>query len=110
MSDRIRKVNSLIAEEMSTLLSREVDFKIGLFVTISKVDTTSDLRYTRIFVKVFPSHENEYAMKTLEHEKAKLQKTLHKKLHMKVLPKISFHEDTTGEEFDNLERILLSEE
>lgn len=110
MSDRIKRINSLIAEEMSSLLTREVDFKIGLFVTVSKVDTTSDLRYTRIFVKVFPSKENNYAMKTLEHEKGKLQRILHKKLHLKIIPKISFFEDITGEEFDNLEKILLSEE
>lgn len=109
MSERIKKVNSLIKEEISNLLNREVSFKIGLFVTVSKVDTTNDLRYTRIFVKVFPSHENEYTMKTLGHEKKKLQKILNKKLHMKILPKISFIEDKTGEQFDEIDRLLLSE-
>ena len=52
---------------------------------------------------------NEKLVKKID-KKGKLQKILHKKLHLKILPKISFHEDTTGEEFDNLERILLSEE
>lgn len=110
MSERIRKVNSLIKEEISFLINKEISFKTGLFVTISKVDTSSDLRYTRIFVKVFPSKEHDYAMKTLEHEKSKLQKIIHKKLHMKILPKIHFVEDITGEEFDEIEKLLLSDE
>lgn len=110
MSERIRKINSLIFHELSALINREVDFKSGLFVTISKVDTTPDLRYSEIFVKVYPSKENQYAMKTLEHEKNKLQKILHKKLHLKILPKISFKEDLTGEEFDTLDKLLLSED
>lgn len=110
MSERIRKVNSLIFHELSALINKDVDFKNGVFVTISRVDTTDDLRYARVFVKVFPNKENNYGIKTLEHERNHLQKILHKKLHLKILPKISFHEDLTGETFDNLERILFEEE
>lgn len=109
MSERIRKVNSLIFHEVSALINKDVDFKNGVFVTISRVDTTPDLRYSKIFVKVFPNKENNYGLKTLEHERNHLQKILHKKLHLKILPKISFHEDLTGETFDNLERILFEE-
>lgn len=110
MSERIQKVNSLIFHEISALINKDVDFKNGVFITISRVDTTPDLRYTQIFVKVFPNKENHYAMKTLEHERNSLQKILHKKLHLKILPKISFHEDLTGETFDALERILFEED
>jgi ribosome-binding factor A len=109
MSARMKKVNSLIAQEISTLINREVDFKPGLFITISKVDTSRDLRYTHIFVKVFPIQEVDYAMKTLEHERINLQKILHKKLHLKILPKISFVEDDSGESFDQIDRLLLKD-
>jgi ribosome-binding factor A len=106
MSERIRKINSLINYEMSQLIAQSVDFKPGVFVTISKVDTSNDLRYTRISVRVFPQAEIDYGMKTLEHERTALQKILHKKLHLKILPKISFKHDATGDEVDNLERLL----
>ncbi len=106
MTDRMRKVNSVIKREMSELIMQNVDFKPGVFATISKVDTTSDLRYTRIFVRVFPQDDIEYTMKTLEHEKIAIQKTLHKRLHLKVLPKISFIYDSTGEDVDELEQLL----
>ena len=106
MTDRMRKVNSVIKCEMSELIMQNVDFKPGVFATISKVDTTSDLRYTRIFVRVFPQKDIEYTMKTLEHEKIAMQKVLHKRLHLKVLPKISFIHDNTGDEVDELEQLL----
>ncbi len=106
MSDRMRKVNSVILREISDLIMKIVDFKSGIFVTISKVDTTSDLRYTRIFVRVFPQSEIDYSMKTLEHERIAIQKVLHKRLHLKVLPKISFVHDKTGDDVDELEKLL----
>lgn len=109
MPERMKKVNSLISQEISNLINKEVDFKPGVFITISKVDTSRDLRYTHIFVKVFPTKEIQYAMKTLEHEHNHLQKILHRKLHLKILPKISFHQDDTGESFDNLEKLLLTD-
>lgn len=106
MSERMRKVNSVIKREMSTLIMQNIDFKPGVFATISKVDTTSDLRYTRIFVRVFPQSDIDYTMKTLDHEKIVIQKSLHKRLHLKVLPKISFVHDNTGDEVDEIEQLL----
>ncbi len=106
VSDRMRKVNSLILREMSDLIMKTVDFKLNVFVTISKVDTTDDLRYTRIFVRVIPYSDIDYAMKTLEHEKSTMQKVLHKRLNLKILPKISFIHDKTGDDVDEIERLL----
>lgn len=106
MGERVRKINSQITQEMSALIAREVDFKPGVFVTISKVDTTDDLRYTRIFVRVFPQAEINYSLKTLEHERNTLQKLLHKKMQIKVLPKVSFVHDPTGDQVDEIERLL----
>jgi len=106
MSLRISKVNELIKQQISEIISREVDFKPGIFLTISKVDTTKDLRYTRVFVSIFPERESEYAAKTLQNELSGIQKILNKKLHMKILPKIKFIPDSTEARADEIEKIL----
>lgn len=106
MSERIRKVNSVIAHELTELISRDVDFKPGVFATIAKVDTSSDISYTRVFVSVFPTDQQDYAMKTLQHEKIGLQKKLHKKLHLKVLPKVSFVYSEIGDNVDDLDNVM----
>lgn len=106
MTERIRKVNSSIMHELSRAIATKINFKPGVFVTISKVDTTTDLRYTRVFVRVYPQSEIQYAMKTLEHEQRGLQKDLHSKLPIKILPKLTFVHDPRGDEVEEIERLL----
>lgn len=106
MGHRIEKINELIKQQIAEIITRELDFKPGVFVTVAKVDTSRDLRYTRIFVSIFPEKESEYVMKTLEKEAYRLQSILNKKLVMKPLPKIEFRQDITESKADEVEKIL----
>lgn len=106
MSFRMQKINSLIREQISDIFVRELDLKPGVFLTVLKVDTTSDLRYTNVFVSVFPEKEGNYVMTALKNEKSNIQKTLSKKLQMKVIPKVVFKLDDTEAQADEIEKIL----
>ncbi len=106
MSFRIQKVNSLIKEQIAEILTRELNLKSGVFLTIVKVDTTRDLRYTRIFISVFPEGDRKYVLTALKNEKINIQKILHNKLHLKIMPKVIFKLDTTEAEADEIEKIL----
>lgn len=109
MSERIHKINNLIRANVNNILLKDLSFKDGVFVTIAKVDTTPDLRYTRVFISIFPEKEIDYVAKTLEHEIFRIQGQLNKKLHMKPLPKIEFKIDMTESRADEIEKILKSE-
>lgn len=106
MSQRIVKINSLIQKNIAEILSKNLSIKLGVFLTVSKVDTTPDLRYTRIFLSVFPEKEINYVLETLKKEKYVLQGVLNKKLHMKPLPRLEFIIDKTEAEADKIEKIL----
>lgn len=106
MSLRTEKLNSLIQHHVSEILMREISFKPGLFVSVSKVDTTSDLRYTRIFLSVFPAPEKDYVEATLKKEMYRIQGSLNKKMQIKVLPKISFLFEDTQEKVSKLDKIF----
>ena len=108
MSERIQKVNKLIKCHLGEIFLKELSLKSGLFLTISKVDTTPDLRYTQVFVSVFPYKEGGYAMKTLSKKIYFIQGLLNKKLAMRPLPKITFHLDSTEEKADEIEKILMN--
>jgi ribosome-binding factor A len=107
MSDRIPKINELIRSHLGELLTRDLDLKPGIFLTISKVDTTPDLRYARVSVSVFPEKETNYAIKPLKHEAYRLQGKLNKKLAMRPLPRLTFQADMTEAKADVIEKILL---
>ncbi len=106
MSERVLKINKLIKQHLGEILARELSIKPGLFLSISKVDTTSDLRYTRVSISVFPYKEADYAMKTLAKEVYVIQGVLNKKLKMRPLPRLEFLLDSTEEEADKIEKIL----
>lgn len=87
-------------------MEREITLKPGVFMTIAKVDTSKDLRYTRMFISVFPELETHYVSETLKKELPRIQKSLYGKLYMKPLPKLAFTIDTTALEADKVEKIL----
>lgn len=103
---RIIKVNEHIRKLLGEIMEREVSLKTGVLITIAKVDTSRDLRYTRMFISVFPEKETHYVSETLKKELPKIQKHLYQKLHMKPMPKISFEIDTTAQEADVVEKLL----
>ncbi len=61
MSERTRRLDHLLREEISAIIRREVeDPRIG-FVTITSVDVTSDLRHATVWVSVIGSDEERRA-------------------------------------------------
>lgn len=105
-SRRILQINELIRKHLGEIIAREVDFKPGVIVTIAKIDTTPDLRHTRIGISVLPETEKEYAIKTIRHEARPIEKQLHVLLYMKPLPKLSFRFDETESKADEIEHLL----
>ena len=52
MSERTRRVDHLLQEEISAVIQREVhDPRVG-FVTVTSVETTADLRHATVFVSI----------------------------------------------------------
>lgn len=105
-SERLIKINSLIQKNLSEILSKNLSLKPGVFITVPKVDTTSDLRYTRVFISIFPEKEIDYIVKTLKKEIYQIQGALNKTLPMKPLPRIKFSVDMTEFEADKIEKIF----
>lgn len=105
---RITKVNEQIRKLLGEIMERELSLKPGVIITIAKVDTSKDLRYTRMFISVFPESETRYVSETLKKELSGIQKNLYAKLYMRPMPKLSFEIDTTEQEADKVEKILKS--
>lgn len=108
MSLRIIKINEHIRHIIAEILSKSISFKAGVLVTVSKTDTSPDLRNSRVFISVFPATEGHYVLTTLKKEMYILQQALNRKLHMNPIPRIHFSLDTTEEEAQKVEDILKS--
>lgn len=104
---RVTKINELLRKLLGEIIEREVSLKPGVFLTIAKVDTSPDLRYTRLFISIYPESATHYVTETLKKELPGIQKTLYTKLSMRPMPKLSFAVDTTAHNADIIEKLLI---
>ncbi len=105
---RIDRINELIKNTLAQIVQEEAEIPLGVFLTITKVDTSRDLRYARVFVSVFPEKKFGEILRRLEKKAYFIQGILNKKLSMKPLPRIEFIFDRTEVEADKIEKILKS--
>ena len=105
MKERINRINSLIQEKIAEILQREI-FVEDVLITVQDVDTSEDLKCTKIKVGVIPSNRSQEVLKILEKQSPILQKELNKVIKIKFVPKISFIIDKTGEKAGRVEEIL----
>lgn len=103
---RIDKINDYIRDQISLIITKDLALKQGIFVSVTRVDTSKDLHYTKVFVSVFPKAEINYVTKTLKKEMFRIQKRFNQKFVSKNFPKIHFEVDNTGNKITKLDKIF----
>ena len=90
-SNRIGRINEEIQRELSTLLRTVKDPRLqNALVTITHVDTTSDLRYARIFISALDKGQEAEMMKGLKSASGYLRRELGHNLRLRNTPELSF--------------------
>ncbi|MEA1937114.1 MAG: 30S ribosome-binding factor RbfA [Patescibacteria group bacterium] len=106
MNQRIAKVNKLIKREAGKIILVEADFPRDIILTITKVESSKDLRYADIFISVLPTDKEIEIMELLKEEIYFIQQKLNKKLYLKPLPRIRFVIDKSGENVSRIEELI----
>lgn len=106
MSDRMIKVNQLLAQQLGQLIVSELELPQGVIVTITKVVTSPDLRHARVFLSVLPEEKQRETMSILINNVGELQKTLNDKITLRVIPKLRFNIDETEKEATSIDYLL----
>jgi ribosome-binding factor A len=106
---RSDRVADLLRQEIADLLLRRVkDHRVNN-VTVTGVEVSADLRHAKVFFCVMgtPSDEEKKATADgLGKAKGFIRLELGKRLHMRFVPKIEFHYDTSFDYGDKIERLL----
>lgn len=105
MSRRIERLNNLIKEEVGKIILREIEFG-NVLVTISRVDTSSDLRSAKIYLNTLPQKEEKNVLRKIKSNVIDLQQKLNKRLNMRLIPKIEFLIDKSSEETERVFQLL----
>jgi len=99
-SHRIVRVNELLKRELATDLYREMAGESFDFaaVTLTRVETSPDLREARVFVSVRGDDETaEQVFAHLRRHRARLQDLCHRAVKLKYTPVLRFERDTSIE-------------
>lgn len=104
---RVDRINEEIRYQISTILQRDVhDPRIG-FITITKVDTSPDLRSTSIyFTAMQDKGSTEGALKRLKASKGFIRSLLAKRMSIKFIPQITFIDNVTEVENNKIDEII----
>ena len=108
MAHRVERVNSLIRQEISELLQRQVkDPRLGNFVSVTAVSASPDLRSAKIFVSCLGSEEKKQEiLSVLTTASGFFRRELSKRLRLRRIPELSFRWDNSIEQGNHLLRLI----
>ena len=97
MTDRMRRVNESVRQVLSEAIGQLKDPRIG-FVTITGVETSSDLRHARVYLSVLGAERKRaQTLAGLQAARSLLQAQLGRELRLKRTPQLAFEYDPSVE-------------
>jgi ribosome-binding factor A len=106
VTERMRRVNESVKEVLGVALPELKDPRIG-FVTITGVETSTDLRHATVFVSVLGSEKaREKSLQGLAAAHGTLQARLARELRMKRTPQLTFEYDPTVERGVHMTKLI----
>ena len=88
-SNRILLINEEIQKELSALLRTVKDPRVqDVMISITRVETTPDLRYTKVYVSFLQEDKAQEAMKGLKSAGGYLRRELARNLKLRYTPEI----------------------
>jgi ribosome-binding factor A len=103
-SNRIEKINSLIKHLLGEILLPYIKHQSGL-VTVFKVESSKDLRWAKVWITILDG-DDEKTMTTLKNHLYDIQGELNRRMEVKIVPRISFHLDTSARYAQHINEIF----
>ena len=94
-SNRIGRINEEIQRELSDQIRRLKDPRVSAagMVSLTRVDTTSDLRYAKVYVSVLDKNAEKDVLKGLRSASGFLRRELGRALQLRYTPELQFQGD-----------------
>ena len=107
MSERILRVNSEIQKAISYIISNELKNPLikGL-ITVTKVDTTTDLDQSKIYISIFDESSREEVFNQIKHSAGFIRRELARAVDLRKVPFLTFYLDTSYDYGQRIEETL----
>lgn len=113
MSERILRVNSEIQKAISEIISTELkNPNIKGLITVTKVDTTTDLDQSKVFLSIFEEETKEDVFNAIKHSAGFIRRELARIVDLRKVPFLTFYLDNSydyGKKIDETIRKINEE-
>ena len=89
----MQKVDSELRKQLMDIIQKEIDDPTVEFLSITRVETTSDLQESKIYFSLLDENKYAQAKHILNSMKGFIRGMLGKKIRLKVLPQLNFIPD-----------------
>ena len=103
---KIERLNHAFQEEISMILMTEIKDEDIKFVTITGVDTTSDLSYAKVYFTVLDETKKETTLEALNGAASFIRSKLAERVEIRHTPELKFIYDTSIEYGEHIEKII----
>ena len=105
---KIERLNHAFQEEISMIIMTEIKDEDIKFVTITGVDTTSDLSYAKVYFTVLDETKKETTREALTGAASFIRSKLAERVEIRHTPELKFIYDTSIEYGNHIEEIIDS--
>ena len=103
-TNRVEKVNSLMEHLLGPIILPYTQ-SLGGITTIKKVQASRDLRWAKVWITIVNGNDGTIR-KTRKDNIHDIQGELYQQMEMKIIPRISFHLDTTARYAQHIDEIF----
>ena len=103
---KIERLNHAFQEQISIILMREVKDENLKFVTITGVDTTSDLSYAKVYYTVLNQNKKEETKEALKKASPYIRTKLAERVEIRHTPELKFVYDSSISYGEHIEKII----
>ena len=109
--NRINRINDEIQKELSALFRELKDPRVSQgMVSITRVDTTADLRYAKVYVSALDKGREKEILKGLKSASGYLRRELGQALQLRYTPELQFIGDDSIQHGAHILELLRKEE
>ncbi len=92
-STRMGRINEEIVREMSALIPTVKDPRVTGLISVTAAETSTDLKYCRIYVSILDKSSSAQVMKGLKSASGYLRRELGQALRLRFTPELTFVQD-----------------
>ena len=105
--NRLNQIDEELRKEISNIISYKIkNPKITGLISVTKVDTTPDLSYARVFISILNGKNDQETIETLKSSAGFIRSEVASRVQLRYTPQLLFELDSSMEYGQHINKIL----